>query len=73
MVIDFTTNAQARMQDRVITAAEVRTALEAPDQLAQSFENRWRARKRLKDRALEVLFLRDPMHCQVITAYWTEP
>ncbi|HTU02488.1 MAG TPA: hypothetical protein VMG58_11755 [Candidatus Sulfotelmatobacter sp.] len=72
MLIEFTTNVQARMHDRDIAESDVRATLDAPDQLCPSFENRWRARKRIKDRALEVLFLRDPLQQQVITAYWVE-
>ena len=72
MLIEFTTNVQARMQDRGIAESQVRAALDAPDQLCPSFENRWRARKRIEGRAIEVLFLRDPLQQQVITAYWVE-
>lgn len=72
MLVEFTNNVQARMQDRGIAEAEVRAALDSPDGLRQSFENHWHVRKRINDRTLEVLFLRDGMHQQVITAYWQE-
>ncbi|MFB3819187.1 MAG: DUF4258 domain-containing protein [Candidatus Methylomirabilales bacterium] len=73
MLIEFTNNVQARMLDRGIGEAEVRAALEAPDRLSKSFENHWHARKAINGRTLEVLFLRDPRHQQVVTAYWQEP
>ncbi len=73
MLVELTNNAQARMQDRGIGEAEIRAALESPDRLRQSFENHWHAGKRINNRVLEVLFLRNGMHQQVITAYWQEP
>ncbi len=73
MLVELTNNAQARMQDRGIGEAEIRAALESPDRLRQSFENHWHVGKRINNRVLEVLFLRNGMHQQVITAYWQEP
>ncbi len=70
MAVIFTNNAVARMQDRGIGEADVRAALDAPDQLSPSFEKRWLVRKQLDKRTLEVVFWRDPVQTQVITAYW---
>ncbi len=73
MPIEFTNNAQARIQDRGICEADVRLALQDPDRLTASFENHWHVRKKIDGRTLEVLFLRNLAHQQVITAYWQEP
>ncbi len=70
MAIIFTNNALARMQDRGIGEADVQAALDAPDQLSPSFEKRWLIRKQRDKRTLEVVFWRDPVQTQVITAYW---
>ncbi len=72
MSLVFTNNALARMQDREISEADVRAALDAPDHLGPSFEKHWHVRKRLDARALEVIFWRDPAQTQVITAYWQD-
>lgn len=71
--MELTNNAQARLQDRGIAEADVRAALASPDALRPSFESHWHARKRVNERTLEVLFLRDGMRQQVISAYWAEP
>jgi hypothetical protein len=73
IVVELTSNAQARLQDRGIAEADVRAALASPDALRPSVESRWHARKRLNERTLEVLFLREAMRQQVISAYWAEP
>ncbi len=70
MAVIFTNHAVARMQDRGIGEADVRAALDALDQLSPSFEKRWLIRKQLDKRTLEVVFWRDPVQTQVITAYW---
>lgn len=72
MKVEYTNNALARMLDRGIREAEVEAVLEAPDHLGPSFEKRWHARKQLEKRALEVIFSRDLLHTQVITAYWQD-
>ncbi len=61
------------MLDRGIEEADVQAVLKAPDHLGPSFEKRWHARKQMDRRTLEVVFLRDLMQTQVITAYWQEP
>lgn len=72
MSIEFTSNALARMLDRSIGEDEIRAALDAPDHLGPSFENRWRARKVRGERTLEVIFWRHRNHAEVVTAYWQE-
>ncbi len=72
MALVFTNNAMARMQDRGISEADIRAALDAPDHLAPSFEKRWHVRKQHAKRTLEVVFWRDPVTTQVITAYWQD-
>jgi hypothetical protein len=72
MALVFTNNALARMQDREIGEADVRAALDAPDHFGPSFEKRWHVRKQLDKRTLEVVFWRDPVKTQVITAYWQD-
>ncbi len=72
MTLIFTNNARARMQDREISEADVRAALDAPDHLGPAFEKRWHVRKQLNKRVLEVIFWRDPTQTQVITAYWQD-
>jgi hypothetical protein len=72
MNVEYTNNARARMLDRGIGEPDVRAVLESPDHLGPSFEKRWHARKRIDRRTLEVVFLRDLMQTQVITAYWQE-
>lgn len=73
MAVEFTNNALARMLDRGIGEADVRAALETPDHLGPSFEKRWRAKKLVGKRTLEVIFFRDLKQTQVITTYWREP
>jgi uncharacterized protein DUF4258 len=72
MTVEFTNNALARMLDRGIREEEVRSTLETPDHLGPSFEKRWRAKKLVGMRSLEVVFFRDLKCTQVITAYWRE-
>lgn len=72
MRLDFTNNALARMLDRGIDHNDIRAALDTPDHLGPSFEKRWRARKMIGARTLEVVFWRHRAHTQVVTAYWQE-
>jgi hypothetical protein len=72
MKVEFTNNAVARMLDRGIREADVRAALDAPDHLGPSFENRWHVRKKVDARTLEVIFCRHRTQTQVITTYWQE-
>ena len=72
MIVEFTNNALARMLDRGILEAEVRSAIESPDHLGPCLEKCWHARKRMETRTLEVLFMRDLAHTQIITAYWQD-
>lgn len=72
MKLEFTNNALARMLDRGIREADIQAALDAPDHLGPSFEKRWHARKKVERRTLEVVFCRDLIHTQVITAYWQD-
>lgn len=72
MAVEFTNNARTRMQEREIAEADIRAVLDAPDSLVPTFENHWHARRRLRDRTLEVLFVRDLTHQRVVTAYWQE-
>ena len=72
MALVFTNNAAARMLDRGISEADIRSALDAPDHLGPSFEKRWHVRKQINKRTLEVVFWRDPVKTQVITAYWQD-
>jgi hypothetical protein len=73
MTYDFTANARTRMQERGIREDEVRAVLEAPDHLGPWLEGRWRAVRRVRERLLEVVFVRDLFQCQIQTAYWQEP
>ncbi len=73
MTLEFTNNALARMLDRGIAEADVRAALESPDHLSPCFEKRWHARKKIEQRWLEVIFSRQRVHSQIVTAYWQEP
>lgn len=70
MKLEFTGNASARMADRGIREAEVEAALTEPDQLVQSLDKHWLARKQVEGRRLEVLFTRDLVQALVVTAYW---
>ena len=72
MRVEFTNNALARMLDRDIGQNDIRAALDTPDHLGPSFEKRWRARKMIGARTLEVVFWRHRAHTQVVTAYWQE-
>ncbi len=73
MRLELTNNARARMLERDIAESDVQAALDAPDSLAPTFEHHWHARKRIQDRVLEVLFVRDMTQQRVVTAYWQEP
>lgn len=72
MRVEFTNNALARMLDRGIGENEIRAALEAPDHLGPSFEKRWRARRMMGARTLEVIFWRHRAHTEIVTAYWQD-
>lgn len=72
MNVEFTNNALARMMDRGIREGEIQAALDAPDHLGPSIERHWCARKQVETRTLEVVFCRDVLHTEVITAYWQE-
>jgi len=72
MKLEFTNNAQARMLDREIREADILAAIESPEQLVPRTEKCWHARKSFGARTLEVIFTRDPLQTQIITAYWQE-
>ncbi len=72
MKVEFTNNALARMLDRGILEADVRTAIDSPDHLAPYLEKGWHARKQMGPRTLEVIFTRDLVQTQILTAYWQE-
>ncbi len=72
MALVLTNNATARMHDRGISEADLRSALDAPDHLSPTFEKRWHVRKQINKRTLEVVFWRDPVQTHVITAYWQD-
>jgi hypothetical protein len=72
MHIDYTNNARARMLDRGIHEDQVCSTLDGPDHLGPSFERCWCARKQFEKRSLEVIFSRDPLRTQVITAFWKD-
>ena len=60
------------MLDREIRKADILAAIESPEQLAPCMEKCWRARKPSGARTLEVIFIRDLLQTQIITAYWQE-
>lgn len=72
MELGFTDNALARLAERGIREAQVRAALEAPDQLAPCLEKFWHARKGFGPRRLEVVFTRNLGQALVATAFWQE-
>jgi hypothetical protein len=72
MKLELTNNAQARMLDRGIGEADIRDVLASPDHLAPYMEKCWHARKQLGARALEVIFTRDLVQTQILTAYWQD-
>ena len=72
MKLEFTNNAQARMLDREIRKADILAAIDSPEQLVSCMEKCWRARKPSGARTLEVIFIRDLLQTQIITAYWQE-
>jgi hypothetical protein len=73
MRLELTNNARARMLERDIAESDIQATLDAPDSLAPTFEHHWHARKRIQDKTLEVLFVRNMTHQLVVTAYWKEP
>jgi hypothetical protein len=72
MKIEFTNNAQARMLDREIRKADILAAIDSPEKLVPCMEKCWHARKPFGARTLEVIFTRDRLQTQIITAYWQE-
>jgi len=72
MKLEFTNNAQARMLDREIRKADIQAAIESPEQLVRCMKKRWHARKPFGARTLEIIFTRDRLQTQIITAYWQE-
>jgi hypothetical protein len=72
MRLEFTNNALARMQDRRIAEADIQAAIAAPDRLTPYMEKYWHARKQMGKKTLEVLFIRDLAHAQILTAYWQD-
>ncbi len=72
MRLEFTNNALARMLDRRIAEADIQAAIDAPDHLSPYMEKCWHARKQMDKKALEVLFTRDLVHAQILTAYWQD-
>jgi hypothetical protein len=72
MKLEFTNNAQARMLDREIRKPDILAAIESPERLVPCMEKCWHARKPFGARTLEVIFTRDRLQTQIITAYWQE-
>ena len=72
MRLEFTNNAQARMLDRRIGEEDVQAAIDAPDHLGPVLEKCWHARKQMGPRSLEVIFTRDLVQTQILTAYWQD-
>jgi hypothetical protein len=72
MRLEFTNNAQARMVDRRIREDDIQAAITSPDHLGPVMEKCWHARKQMGTRALEVIFTRDLVQTQILTAYWQD-
>jgi hypothetical protein len=72
MRLEFTNNAQARMLDRGLDVIFANPAIDSPDHLGPFMEKCWHARKQMGARALEVIFTRDLVQTQILTAYWQD-
>jgi len=72
MRLELTNNAQARMLDRRIAEADIQATIASPDHLSPYMEKCWHARKQMGTRALEVLFTRDLVQTQILTAFWQD-
>ncbi len=67
----FTNHALFRMQQRGIDEKGVASAIQNPDETGDSFGKRKLARKKIGDKNLEVVYIKED-DIIVITVYWLE-
>jgi hypothetical protein len=67
----FTKHALFRMQQRGIDENSVASTILNPDEIGDSFGKRKLSRKRIKDKTLEVVYIKED-DIIVITVYWLE-
>ena len=60
------------MDLREITEQMIRTVVETPEQVGESFRGRKLARRTIGDRTLEIVFVQENDMLAVITVYWLE-
>jgi hypothetical protein len=72
MEIIYTDHTRIRMRQRNITEDDIKLALRNPDQILPSFGRRKCARKAIRDRTLEIVFVKENDQIIVITTYWLE-
>ena len=68
----YTRHARLRIQQRLLAAHQIESAVRAPDRLVPSFKGRMIAQKRIHRRTLEVVYRPLTRATIVITAYWLD-
>lgn len=72
MQIIFTKHAKARMSEREITEKEIKSAIENPDIIKESFRERNTARRKFPQGTLEVIYKEAAGKFIIITGYWAK-
>lgn len=72
MEIIYTDHTRIRMKQRDITEEDIKTTLSHPDQIFPSFGGKKCARKMIRRKTLEVVFVKENDQTVVITTYWLE-
>jgi hypothetical protein len=72
MKIVYTDHTRARMKQRNIREDDITATLRSPDDTYSSFGGRECARKMIRGRELEVIYVKENDQRVVITTYWVE-
>ena len=66
----MTDHAKTRMLQRKITEEEVKSVIDTPDTINESFKDRMITRKKIPKGTLEVIYKKSEGKFLVITCYW---
>jgi len=68
--IIFTKHAKIRMLQRKISEEEIKSAIQSPDKVEESFKGRPTIRKKFSKGVLEIVYKESPKEIITITCYW---